>query len=193
MPRENEACEFDEIIWTRLNEGEDLLKAIWEIAATREIRAGIVLEGTGALQNVVFQHFPKNCYTCRLPLDVYEINGPLQTNVRGIIGVTVQGDAEIKSIPLDMVPNVIESEKDKWNFIGSQGGLGTPYFQGHFSAINKDVSVMGRLLPGSKIENPGMGRNNKPTHFTLVIGKVKGIEFQMKMNKNGFAHEIVKL
>jgi len=191
---ETHECEFEEIIFVRLNEGEDLLKAIWNIAKENDIRAGVILEGTGALSNVVFQGIPKKKYACALPLDVYELGGILQTNVRGLIGITAKGDADWTDSSIKKVPHVIENEEDFWNYHGSEGGVDTPCFQGHFAVVNKDVSVMGRVLPGTKIENAGMGKtDNLPTHFSLVIGKVKGVEYRMKLNKDQFVQEIVKL
>ena len=195
MSRKIETCEFDEIIYTRLVVSEDILQAIWDIAKEHDIRAGVVLEGTGALQNIRFQRFPLNNATCRLPMDVWELKGPIQTNVRGIVGVTAEPDADWPGFEGESVPGVTDDETARWQFSGSEGGVGTPYFHGHFSAINKDVSTMGGLLPGALVENPGMGARGRstPTHYTLVIGKLKGVEFQMKMGKNGVYHDVVKI
>ncbi len=186
-------CEFEEIIYTRLNESEDVLHAIWSLAREHDVKAGIVLEGTGALQNIVFQRPVKNEKTCKLKNEIYELKGPIQANVRGMIGITAEGDDKCYGFcpEKDIIPGLIENELDWLQYSGSEGGVGTPFFDGNFSIVNKEVSVMGRLLPGTKVENPGMGRDNKPTHFTLVIGKLKNRELRIKYNKNGLSREFI--
>ncbi|HWQ76726.1 MAG TPA: DUF296 domain-containing protein, partial [Syntrophomonas sp.] len=172
VSRLEERSKIDKVIYAQLEEGEDILKAVWGIAKQYNIRAGVVMEGSGILQNVVIQGLPRDPLTCALPLDIYELEGPLQANVRGVVGVTVQSDVDIKDIPIANVPGVIENDLDRWQMMGSQGGVGTPYFHSHFTFVNKEISQSGHLMPGTLVATQAVNYGI-PLQYTLIIAIMK--------------------
>ncbi len=182
MGRLERKAQIDKVIYLSLEQGEDVLEAIWSAAKEHDIKAGVILQGNATLQRAVIQGYPHNPLTCSLPIDVFEINGPLLADISGVIGITAKGEIEMDQYDeLSYVEGVIETEDDKWHMLGSQGGVGTPYVHSNFTSVNKDVSQLGRLMPGTTAE-----------YATLVIAKMKNIEFQMKLGLHGAYNDILQ-
>lgn len=194
MSRLVESGKIEEIIYARLEPGEDLLKALWEICVEKDIRTGVILEGSGALRNFRCQRFPRNSKSCKTVIDIVDYEGPLEANVQGIIGrcYLEKGMGLPDLVPI--VPGVLEEDSDRWNMMGYQdpGGTGAPYIHAHMCVTNKDVTVLGHLMTGTFIESVGQ-KHNVPSHFTVVIAKMSGIEFTQRIDNIGIYHDIVKL
>jgi len=178
---------IDELIFARVQPGEDLIEALWEIAAKNDIKAGWVMEGSGILKRVTFQRFPHNAKTCGLFIDVYNLEGPMLCNITGIIGTMRDSGGDTSVYPLAYVKGVMETEMDRFE-MGTSQGFNTPYIHNHFDVMTKDGCVMGHLMRGSIVaeaNSPG-----DPSEFTVVIAKAKGIDFGTELRPNGFGHFI---
>ncbi|HWQ76727.1 MAG TPA: DUF296 domain-containing protein [Syntrophomonas sp.] len=190
MNRAQAIGQINELIFARMEPGEDLLKAIWDISARYEIKAGWIVEGSGMLKNVIFQRFPHNFKTCKIPIDLYNLDGPMLCNISGIIGTMRNsgGDASVLSVPY--CKGVIEEEMDLFAMSTSQG-FDTPYVHCHFDVSTKDTTVMGHLMPGTIVaeaNTPG-----DPTEFTLVIAKMNSVDFGTAFRPDGFGHFVEQI
>ncbi len=192
MARLSMKGQIDEVIYTRLEPGEDLLRALWDIAEEHDIRAGVIMEGSGGLKNFRVQRYPHNAKTCLLPIDIVEYDGPLEANVHGNIGRMVIEPGAVKELPIPTIPGVLDTELDKWNMAGAQGGDGSPYVHAHMTASTRNDTIMGHLMTGTRIESLAQSYDI-PSHFTVVIAKLKGFEFQYRMTETGFFHDYVAI
>ena len=107
------------------------------------------------------------------------------------IDVSDNGSYRIPCSFLGMIPLKevqVETVEDKWHMLGSMGGDGTPYVHAHCVASNKDCTVCGHLMPGTKV---GSGDPELPSHFTLVIAKVSGVEWQAVLDEHKFFYQDV--
>lgn len=189
---------IEEVIYTRLMPGDDLLHAIWEVIEEYDIKTGVILEGSGALTEFRCQHFPDNPKTTKFPIDIITMDGPLEASIKGTIG-TLQIDDDVDpnlpSLPgnYPTIPGELETIEDKWSMAGSPNGKnGAPYVHAHVTCTNNSRTITGHLMPGSTIESLMQG-STTPSHFTLVIAKVSGVKLINKYDKNGYYHDIVKV
>jgi predicted DNA-binding protein with PD1-like motif len=192
MGRLTKSGKVEEIIYARLERGEDLLEALWDICVQHDIKTGVILEGSGALKTFRYQHFPGNRDMCALPVEIVTMDGPCEASIKGTIGTYYVKEGEDKYSPLKMptIKNVTDTERSKWNLAGSQGGSGTPYIHAHCTATNRDYTACGHLMPGSFVEVVGSGSPDVPSHFTVVLAKVSGIDFVNRVDALGNYHEI---
>lgn len=193
MARLSKSGKLDEIIYTRLEPGDDILEAIFEICAEHEIRTGVILDGSGALANLKFQRFPRNPALLKFPIDLVELDGPLEVSLRGTIGTMAFGEGSddyMEAFPV--LPGIVDTQSDKFRVMGTPNGDQTPYIHAHISASNSETTVVGHLMPGSRVLVNGLGDQSEvPSHFTLVIGKVTGVELLNRVDTIGSYHDIV--
>ena len=180
MARLMESGKIEEVVFARFEPGEDILQALYEICREKDIRSGIILDGSGSAVDFTYQHFPIN------PKFV-------PTNV--VIGTTLcnleegvdQNDVVDKMFPT--IEGYLGNTEQKWHMIGSDAGHGTPYIHAHCVATNKDYTVCGHLMPGTKVAS---GDPKKPSHFTVIIAKISGVELQATIDKEiGFYQNVV--
>lgn len=196
MARNMESGKIEEIIYARFEPGEDILQALFDICVEKDIKTGIILEGSGAVKQFRYQHFPKVPETCPLAIEICTMEGPCEISLKGTIGTYVCGDKESpyyipKMIPT--IPDIVETEQDKWNLAGSMNGNGTPYIHAHCVATNKDYTACGHLMPGTYVEvAKGSGVENCPAHFTVIIAKVSGVVLENITDEIGGYHLVRK-
>jgi predicted DNA-binding protein with PD1-like motif len=192
MSRLTKSGALEEIIFARLEPGEDLLLALFDICVEYEIRTGVILEGSGALSQFVYQHFPANPEMSVLPIEVATMHGPCEASIKGTIGTyTVEdGFQQYSPVNLPTIKGVTETEQAKWHLAGSQNGHGTPYVHAHCTATNATYTACGHLMPGSFVEVVGHGSGEVPSHFSLVIGKVSGVVLENRVDEIGNYHHI---
>ena len=183
MERLVKSGKISDVYYARLIPGEDILQAIYELCVKYDIRTGIILDGSGAGVDFTYQHFPMNkaFLDPKLNVVVATMEGKCEMSLQGTIGTTVvklpegkNADEVIDSM-YPTIPGYLETVADKWHMLGSMGGDGTPYVHAHCTASNKDATVCGHLMPGTKV---GSGNPELPSHFTIVIAKITGIEWQ---------------
>ena len=196
MARLVKAGKIEEVYYARLIPGEDILQAIYEICAEHDIKTGVILDGSGAGADFTYQHFPLNkaFIDPKLNVVIASMEGKCEMSIHGTIGTTVvklpegkNADEVIDSM-YPTIPGYLETVEDKWHMLGSMGGDGTPYVHAHCVASNKDCTVCGHLMPGTKV---GSGDPELPSHFTLVIAKVSGVEWQAVLDEHKFFYQDV--
>ncbi len=197
MERLVKSGKIEEIIYARLIPGEDILLALYDICAKHNIRTGVILDGSGAGVDFTYQHFPINPKFVPTNVTIGTMEGKCEMSLQGTIGMTVcdiqsgQTPDQVIDGMYPYVPGYLETVSDKWHMLGSAAGEGTPYIHAHCTASNKDYTVCGHLMPGTKVAS---GDPNKPSHFTVVIAKVSGVEWQAVVNDrvDGFYQDIVE-
>lgn len=194
MARKFQKGQVEEIIYVRLEPGEDVLEAIWEICEEHEIATGQILGGSGALDKFRFQHYPSNPKMVREGwedvTEVIELDGPLETNIVGTIGTTIVDDdaPEFFLSPTPEMPTL----RDVETMTGSPtvaAGTTSPYVHAHVTATNPHVTMIGHLMPGTLVRKAPIGAEDPPSHFTLVIAKVSGVRFLNRFGSGGLFHD----
>ncbi|MCC8025024.1 MAG: DNA-binding protein [Clostridium sp.] len=194
MARLIESGRIEEIIYARFEPGEDILQALYEICIEKDIKTGVIMDGSGSAVNFTYQHFPVNPRMSPTNVVIATMEGKCEISLQGTIGTTVY-TVEDPNHPraisnlLPTIAGVLDNDLDKWNMNGSMGGDGTPYIHAHCTASNKDYTVCGHLMPGTKVAS---GDPAKPSHFSVVIAKVSGVELQATFDEHGFYQNIVK-
>lgn len=194
MERLVQAGKIEEVYFARLLPGEDILNAIYQICKEHDIKTGVILDGSGAGVDFTYQHFPfnKSFIDPRLNVVVATMEGKCEMSLQGTIGTTVVKLPEGKSADevidcmYPTIPGYLETVEDKWHMLGSMGGDGTPYVHAHCTASNKDTTVCGHLMPGTRV---GSGDPELPSHFTIVIAKITGVEWQAVLDEHKFFYQ----
>lgn len=187
---------IEEIIYARFLPGEDILLAIYDICKKKNIKTGVILDGSGSAVNFTYQHFPINPKLVPTNVTIGTMEGKCEISIHGTIGTTVchpadgqDPDTLIEKV-LPTIPGVLDTNLDKWRWSGSESGDGTPYVHAHCVASNKDYTVCGHLMPGTTVAS---GDVNKPSHFSIVIAKTSGVELQATYdNEAGFYQNLVE-
>lgn len=138
---------LSELIYVRLDKGQDLLAAIKDAAREHNIKAGVVLDITGSLTKARVQKFKNTDNSASTRIEVIEIEGPLEASGHGIIGHT-QGSGGIGEY------------KD-----------GEPYVHVHVTLTNANMTICGHLMPGTFVRS-----HLDVSHFTIIIGKAEGVD-----------------
>ncbi len=195
MGRLIKSGKIDEIIYARFQPGEDILLALYEICVEKNIKTGVILDGSGSAVDFTYQHFPINSKLCPTNVSIGTMEGKCEISLQGTIGTTVcnlpegaDPDSAVSGV-LPTIPGLTDTNLDKWRWTGSMGGAGTPYIHAHCVASNKDYTVCGHLMPGTKVAS---GDPKKPSHFTVIIAKTSGVELQATYDHEiGFYQNLV--
>lgn len=153
------AGKLTDVILARLDPNEDVLLGIRKVCREQNIRTGVIMSMTGALQQARLERFPANYKPDHsIPIEVIELEGPLEITAHGIIGET---DApEHGGRPF------------------SVGGFvhGEPYIHCHVVATDKHgETICGHLVEGCLV------RSRHPvSHFTVFIAKVSEAVLKLK-------------
>jgi predicted DNA-binding protein with PD1-like motif len=146
--------EIGRVVYARLDAGADLLQSLLEVIKSENIGTGFILDITGALNVARLQHFSE-VGDPESKVGVIEIQGPMEASGGGVIGRCVG--------------------------TGGVGGYvdGEPYLHCHLSVTSAEQTFVGHLMPGTIVRAPHYGRGNTKSHFTVVIGEVRGVDLQM--------------
>ncbi|MGX7680826.1 PCC domain-containing protein [Jatrophihabitans sp. DSM 45814] len=146
--------DIERVIYARFDAGADLLLSLREVIKSENITTGLILDLTGALNVARLQHF-KELGDPESKVSVVEIPGPMEASGGGIIGRCVG--------------------------TGGVGGYvdGEPYVHCHLTVNSSVHTFMGHLMEGTIIRAPHYGRGNTKSHFTVVLGQVRGVDLQM--------------
>ena len=188
---------IEEVIFARLEPGEDVLLALYDICIEKDIKSGIILDGSGSVVNFTYQHMPKNPKLIPTSVTIGTMEGRAEFSLHGTIGTAAYNPEdgktpeEIAEVYLPTIPGVLDTAMDKWRWSATMNGPGTPYVHAHCVASNKDFTVCGHLMPGTKVAS-GDPAKNKPSHFTVIIAKVSGLELQQTYDyKLGSYHNLI--
>lgn len=197
MARAIESGKIEEVVFARFEPGEDILQALYDICIEKDIKSGIILDGSGSAVDFTYQHFPINPKLVPTNVTIGTMEGKCEISLQGTIGTTVcnlaegQTPDEVVDGMFPTIEGLWETPKDKWPMIGSYKGPGTPYIHAHCVATNKDYTVCGHLMPGTKVAS---GDPTKPSHFTVIIAKISGVELQATIDHEiGFYQNLVKM
>ncbi|PJG50351.1 hypothetical protein CVM73_36845 [Bradyrhizobium forestalis] len=190
--KDRQTCsgKFEEIIYARLEPGDDLLRALWEICKKHDVKTGILLDATGSMHNVIVQRFPHQDHG-GAGIDVVNIPGPLEVSAHGIIGM---GWAPDKSVT---PPSVVAPPGVTGFGFGGFAGHEAPYCHVHITVSSASQTVCGHLMEGSLLHgipkevDPITRRGEVPEHFTVAIAKVSGVVLRATWDKTGYYHELV--
>ncbi|MGY2933008.1 hypothetical protein ACVWZ6_002610 [Bradyrhizobium sp. GM6.1] len=165
---------LEEIIYVRLQAGEDFVHALWDICKEYEIKTGVLLDATGNFAKVRMMRISKAPRIDDLGVDFLELPGPLQVSATGILG-------------MGWIPGNLP-RAGGFDFQGH----GDPYFKINITATNVSETVCGHLLQGSMVGNVNhAGRADVPSHFTVAIAKVSGVVLRATYDERGFYHDLV--
>lgn len=192
MARNIESGKVEEIIIARFENGEDILEALFDICVEKDIKTGIILEGSGAVQQFRYQHFPKVPETCDFGIEICTMEGPCEISLQGTIGTYIVADKDSphyvpKAFPT--IKGIMETDKEKWNCAGSMNGDETPYIHAHCTATNKDYTACGHLMTGTKVFVGGQS-SGCPSHFSVIIAKLSGVVLENRVEEIGGYHLI---
>lgn len=158
---------LSDLIFVRLDKGQDLLQAIKDAAREHDIKAGVVIDITGSVTKARVQKFPGKNHDPNVRIEVVEIEGPLELTGHGIIGAT-EGSGGIGEY------------KD-----------GEPYVHVHVVVTSADQTICGHLMPGTLVRS-----HLEVSHFTIVLGKAEGVSLtaafkQTEDGKGRIYHELL--
>ena len=196
MERLIECGKVEEIVFARFQPGEDILYALYDICRKKDIKTGVILDGSGSAVDFTYQHFPINPKLCPTNVSIGTMPGKCELSIHGTIGSTVcnlkEGETpdQVVDRMFPTIPGLWEGPKEKWPMVGCEYGPGTPYIHAHCVASNADYTVCGHLMPGTKVAS---GDPRKPSHFTVIIAKVSGVELQATIDYEiGFYQNLVR-
>ncbi|MGY2932998.1 putative DNA-binding protein with PD1-like motif [Bradyrhizobium sp. GM6.1] len=175
MKRQTISGKIEEVIYARLEAGEDLLLAILDICKQHDIKTGVLLDATGSMESVRVQRFPHQPRKGNSGIDIVEIPGQLEVSAHGIIGM---GWVPDQSVTEGRPHSIVQHE--------------APYCHVHIVVSSASQTVCGHLMEGSPIcRNTWNGEAKAPSHFSVAIAKVSGAVLRATYDKTGFYHDIV--
>lgn len=191
MKRQMFSGRIEEVIYARLNRGEDLLRALWDICKQNDVKTGVLLDATGSMDTLRvmrYPHAPQESREDYLGIDFVDIPGPLELSAHGIIGLGWVPDSSVK-------PPLAFTRGGGHTGFGAGGfeGHDTPYFHVHVVASSSSQTVCGHLLEGSRTSSSEKheGDDIHPiSHFSVAIAKVSGVILRATFDRTGFYHDI---
>ncbi len=116
---------IEEIIFARFQPGEDILQALYEICVEKDIKTGVILDGSGSAVNFTYQHFPVNPKMAPTNVVIGTMEGKCEISLQGTIGTTVcrleeghdpedviAGIALYRPGPMDSIPTYIRAKNN---------------------------------------------------------------------------------
>ncbi|MBI2907315.1 MAG: DNA-binding protein [Chloroflexi bacterium] len=173
------AARMPEIIVARLEPDEDLFKGIQQVCRERNIRTGLVLSITGALERARLQRFPATyASAAEIPHShVVEIEGPLEASGHGIIG-------EVRAPEFGDKP-----------FGTGQYVHGDVYMHVHIVVTSAEETICGHLMEGCRVWS-----KHPISHFTIALAPLEGIALTLAMDmeaheagRSGIHHELAAI
>lgn len=145
--------------FVRLAPGDDLYLSIIEVAREKRIRAGVILDLTGAATNLRLS-VPTDSSDGSRPGKIIDIAGLTEVLGSGVIGL-VEND-----------------------FVSKDGEVtyraGDPYAHIHVAATVGSHTYSGHLVEGTLV------RSVMPkSHFTIAIAEVEGVDLSLHVEHNG--------
>lgn len=146
------------VIFAHLEPGDDIYKAVLEIAQQERIAAGVILDMTGAASQLRLS-LPTGATEAHRPPGMLEMTGLAEILGSGIIGHAAE------------------------DFVSADGHVqyrkGEPYLHLHVSATINGQTFTGHLIEGTLV------RSVIPqSHFTMAIAEVEGVELSMLVDTN---------
>ena len=147
---------LSEIIFARLEPGEDLRRGLLAVIKEKDIKSGVILSITGALERATLQRFPR-LGEGDVVIELVSVPGPLEVSGHGIIGQVEApdyGDAPFG--------------------VGDDFVHGEPYLHVHLIVTSTNETICGHLMDGSPVRS-----SHLVSHFTVIIGRIEGAMVKM--------------
>lgn len=111
MKRQTFSGKIEEVIYARLEAGEDLLPAIWDICKQHDVKTGVLLDATGSMEKVRLQRFPHQARKGSTGIDIVEIPGQLEVRCawhhrNGLVSGQV-GDRTARACPIPVIAPIL--------------------------------------------------------------------------------------
>lgn len=189
MKRNMVSGKFEEVIYARLEAGEDLLPALWDICRQNNVKTGILLNATGNMSKLRLTQISREPRKDNWGVDFVEIAGPMQMTMTGLIGMGWVPDESLRIPP----PEFSRHYADTGFGSGGFEEHGDPYFKVNITAMGvSGTAVCGHLLQGSYTGTVNWnGTATVPSHFSVAIAKVSGVVLRAVYDKTGYYHELV--
>ncbi|WP_430648983.1 PCC domain-containing protein [Bradyrhizobium hipponense] len=111
MKRNMVSGKIEEIIYARLEPGEDLLRALWDICKQNEVKTGVLLDCTGSMDKLRVMRFPHEARNAALGIDYTEIREDLEVSAHGMIGMGWVPDKSV-TVPPPTQDSVLPASRD---------------------------------------------------------------------------------
>ena len=167
---------LSEIIFARFEPEEDLRQGLLKVIKEKDIKSGVVLSITGALEKARIHRF-KGVGDPTIPIEFIEVPGPLEASGHGIIG-------QMEAPELGDSPYLF----------GEHISHGEPYLHVHITLTSAKETLCGHLMDGSPV------RSNYPkSHFTVALGRIEGAMVKMRVTAGPepgsyqIGHELIQL
>ncbi|MDF0523245.1 DUF296 domain-containing protein [Bradyrhizobium yuanmingense] len=184
--RQSFSGKIEEVIYARLEHGEDLLRALWDICEKHDVKTGVLLDATGTLDTVRLMRPPHQPRKGTDGIDMVQMPGYLEVSAHGLIGMGWVPGPSVQLPPAFMTE--IDTGFGAAGFVGHK----TPYCHVHITVTNSSETVCGHLMEGSTVcRNSYDGKAEVPTHFSVVIAKVSGVILRANMDMRGMYHDII--
>jgi predicted DNA-binding protein with PD1-like motif len=149
---------FGPVVVARLDPHADILSCIREIVRSNNMKSGVVLSITGALEHAVLQRFEEGADNTSA-IGVVEIEGPMESSGTGIVGII---DAPQRGdVPF------------------SVGGYrhGEPYAHIHLTVTTAKETLVGHVMEGCRV------RSNHPvSHFTIMVAPIEDVSLKLTID-----------
>ncbi len=154
------AGKIESVIYARLDPHADLYREIKKICKEHGVRTGVVMTITGALEKARLQLMDTSQVKTGTP-EVLELTGPFEASGHGIIGR-------------------MRESNSGGIFNGEEGG--SAYIHIHLTlTVGSGENVKtycGHLMEGCTVRS-----NHAISHFTIVIGKVSGVQLDLAVDR----------
>ena len=154
------AGKIESVIYARLAPGADIYKELKRVCKEHDVRTGVVMTITGALEKARVQLLKTDISKTGSPL-VMDIPGPIEVSGHGLIGTMRQNNSG----------GLFESEE-----------AGSAYLHVHVTLTigtgDELKTVCGHMMEGCTVR-----AKHAISHFTIVIGKVSGVALDLVMDR----------
>lgn len=154
------AGKLDTVIYARLAPGADIYRELKRICKEHDIRTGVVMTITGALEKARVQLLTTDIAETGSPL-VLDIPGPVEVSGHGLIGTMRQSNSG----------GLFEKEEE-----------GSAYLHVHLTLTvgtgDNVKTVCGHMMEGCTVR-----AKHLISHFTIVIGKATGVALDLVMDR----------
>ena len=147
---------LSEIILVRFEPQEDVRQGLLAVIKQKEIKSGVILSITGALERATLHRF-RQVGEASITTKTIEFPGPMEASGQGIIG-------QVESPAFGKTPFGT----------GHEFVHGDPYLHVHLTVTSAKETICGHLSDGSIV------RSMHPiSHFAVVIGRIEGAMIKM--------------
>lgn len=154
------AGKMEAVIYARLAPGADVYRELKRVCKEHDIRTGVVMTITGALDKARVQLLTTDIAETGSPL-VVDIPGPIEVSGHGLIGTMRQNNSG----------GLFEAEE-----------AGSAYLHVHVT-LTAGTGANLKTVCGHMLEGCTVRSRHPISHFTIVIGKVSGVALDLVMDR----------